>query len=127
MHYLDLQIGDEYYENVIKLQKFARTFEVNRLREKIDPKSWIEFQYITTVNAFYYGAINAIVFTSGILQGVFFSSNVPNYLNYGGIGCVVGHEITHGFDDRGRRRDYNGMQKLVPNKYVWQYNFLKYI
>ena len=46
--------------------------------------------------------------TAGILQGIFYNSGFPNYINYGAAGAVVGHEITHGFDDQGRRRDYNG-------------------
>ena len=60
------------------------------------------------VNAFYYSQINTIILTAGILQGIFWNRNFPNYLNYGAAGGVVGHEITHGFDDQGRQRDYKG-------------------
>ena len=60
------------------------------------------------VNAFYSPLENSIQFPAGILQGVFFSSERPNYLNYGAIGWVIGHEISHGFDDQGRQFDKDG-------------------
>ena len=60
------------------------------------------------VNAFYSPLENSIQFPAGILQGVFFSSERPLYLNYGAIGWVIGHEITHGFDDQGRQFDQDG-------------------
>ena len=99
---------DDYYENEIELSRFARYNEFKELRAKVDPKSWKEFGYVTVVNAFYYSQINTIILTAGILQGIFWNRNFPNYLNYGAAGGVVGHEITHGFDDQGRQRDYNG-------------------
>ena len=106
--YLGLNLNGENYDNELELTKFARYREMKQLREKVDPKSWEEFTYATIVNAFYYSEINAIILTAGILQGIFWNSKMPNYLNYGAAGGVVGHEITHGFDDEGRQRDYNG-------------------
>ena len=103
-----MNLDGEHYENEIALTKFARYLEIKQLREKVDPKSWKEFTYATIVNAFYYSEINAIILTAGILQGVFWNGQMPNYLNYGAAGGVVGHEITHGFDDEGRQRDYDG-------------------
>jgi membrane metallo-endopeptidase-like protein 1 len=51
---------------------------------------------------------NSVKFPSGILQGVFFDKSRPKYLNYGAIGYIIGHEIVHGFDDKGRQFDRNG-------------------
>ena len=95
------------------MSKFANYLAIKQLRTKVDPKSWKEFTYATIVNAFYHSEINAAVVTAGILQGVFWNSKMPNYLNYGAAGGVVGHEITHGFDDQGRQRDYNGIMAYL--------------
>ena len=57
-------------------------------------------------------------FPAGILQGVFFDPTVPRYLNYGAIGAVIGHEITHGFDNRGRQYNSEGNAEMT-GKYIW--------
>ena len=64
---------------------------------------------MAVVNAFYNPDFNNFEFPAGILQGHFFNPNVPKYLNYGAIGGVIGHEITHGFDDQGRQRNSEGI------------------
>ncbi|XP_031633689.1 neprilysin-2-like [Contarinia nasturtii] len=69
---------------------------------------WIEHASETDVNAFYFTYENSIDIQAGIIQGHFFSSERPQYLNYGAIGTVIGHEITHGFDNKGSRFDFNG-------------------
>ena len=61
-----------------------------------------------TVNAYYNPQLNEIVFPAGILQPPFFDPNVEDAVNYGGIGAVIGHEMTHGFDDEGRNYDAKG-------------------
>jgi predicted metalloendopeptidase len=64
-----------------------------------------------TVNAYYNSSMNEIVFPAGILQPPFFDPRADDAVNYGGIGCVIGHEITHGFDDQGSRSDGDGNLK----------------
>ncbi len=63
---------------------------------------------VSVVNAAYSGDANNIEFPAGILQGVFFNANIPKYMNFGAIGSVIGHEITHGFDDKGKQRNGKG-------------------
>lgn len=70
------------------------------------------------MNAFYNSLENCIEFPAGILQGAFFSKDRPNYLNFGAIGFVIGHEITHGFDDRGRQFDKVSEVTAVLLKYL---------
>ena len=105
---LGLVVNDNYYENVLEGSKFSPAFFYRRLREKINPKDWIDHQAVAVANAFYDFNTNSIEFPAGILQGVFFDSKIPKYMNYGAIGGVIGHELTHGFDDQGRRADYKG-------------------
>ena len=99
---------DDYLGNTLNMIKFWRRFYYNQLREKIDPKSWLEHSLVSVVNAFYNPGQNNMEFPAGILQGVFFNANVPRYLNYAAIGAVIGHEITHGFDDQGKQRNEIG-------------------
>ena len=103
-----LEASGNYYENILERDKFWSAFEYKRLRQKIDPTEWIDHQSVALVNAFYNPDTNSMEFPAGILQGVFFNNKVPRYMNFGAIGGVIGHEITHGFDDQGRRRNYQG-------------------
>jgi endothelin-converting enzyme/putative endopeptidase len=88
----------------------ANAFEVNRDLSKIgkplDRNEW--FMPPPMVNAYYNPAMNEIVFPAGILQPPFFTRGAPDAVNYGAIGMVVGHELTHGFDDEGRQYDAKG-------------------
>ncbi len=63
---------------------------------------------MSVVNAFYSLDGNNIEFPAGILQGVFFNAELPKFINFGAIGSVIGHEITHGFDDRGKQKNGQG-------------------
>src|SRR3546814_15159890 len=73
------------------------------LNKPVDRKKWA--MNPQTVNAYNGGLENKIVFPAGILQAPYFSESVDDAVNYGAIGAVIGHEITHGFDDRGRKID----------------------
>src|SRR5436190_542912 len=92
--------------NAMRAAKFETTRELNKIGKPVDPTEW----GITppTVNAYYNPNMNEIVFPAGILQPPFFYANADDAVNYGGIGAVIGHEMTHGFDDQGRQFDATG-------------------
>uniref|UniRef100_W5LKP2 Neprilysin n=1 Tax=Astyanax mexicanus TaxID=7994 RepID=W5LKP2_ASTMX len=98
--------SDEYFENILKNLEFGQKKRLKRLRVKVNKEEWISGAAV--VNAFYSSSRNQIVFPAGILQPPFFGKGQPWSLNYGGIGMVIGHEITHGFDDNGRNFDKDG-------------------
>jgi predicted metalloendopeptidase len=77
----------------------------------VDKHSWVTHGGAAIVNAFYNPDENSIQFPAGILEGAFFQADRPRYMNYGAIGLVVGHEITHGFDDQGSQKDGQGERK----------------
>lgn len=79
---------------------------ISRLGERVDREEW--GMTPQTVNAYYNVALNEIVFPAAILQPPFFNVEADDAVNYGGIGGVIGHEISHGFDDQGRRSDGDG-------------------
>ncbi|KAK2847818.1 hypothetical protein Q7C36_009500 [Tachysurus vachellii] len=98
--------SEEYFENILKNLEFGQKKQLKRLRVKVNKEEWISGAAV--VNAFYSSSRNQIVFPAGILQPPFFGKGQPWSLNYGGIGMVIGHEITHGFDDNGRNFDKDG-------------------
>ncbi|XP_037002892.2 membrane metallo-endopeptidase-like 1 isoform X1 [Artibeus jamaicensis] len=104
-----------YFENGLQNLKAGAQRSLKKLRKKVDQNLWIIGAAV--VNAFYSPNRNQIVFPAGILQPPFFSKEQPQALNFGGIGMVIGHEITHGFDDNGRNFDKNG------NMLDWWSNF----
>jgi putative endopeptidase len=79
---------------------------MNKLGKSVDRTEW--GMTPQTVNAYYNPSMNEIVFPAGILQPPFFNKDADDAVNYGGIGVVIGHEMTHGFDDQGRNFDKNG-------------------
>ncbi|HYD27107.1 M13 family metallopeptidase [Brevundimonas sp.] len=102
---LRLEPGD-LYGNVERSAAFEWAFNVAKLGKPVNPLEW--GMTPQTVNAYYNPVRNEIVFPAAILQAPFFDPNADPAVNYGGIGAVIGHEITHGFDDQGRKTDGDG-------------------
>jgi len=100
--------NDTYLKNALEMTIFGTNYAFSKLREKVNKTDWVRHGQPAVVNAFYSPLENSIQFPAGILQGIFFSNDRPKYVNYGAIGWVIGHEITHGFDDQGRQFDLDG-------------------
>lgn len=114
---------DQLMESVLNLTLFGTEYLFGKLREPVNKTDWITHGRPAVVNAFYSSIENSIQFPAGILQGAFFSAQRPAYMNYGAIGFVIGHEITHGFDDQGRQFDKNGnlvewWQEMTKQRYL---------
>ncbi|KAL9887927.1 M13 family metallopeptidase neprilysin 2 isoform 1-T1 [Glossina fuscipes fuscipes] len=99
---------DKYFESFLKMNVIGTDYSFNKLRQPINKTEWLRHARPAIVNAFYSSLENSIQFPAGILQGHFFNAQRPKYMNYGAIGFVIGHEITHGFDDQGRQFDVDG-------------------
>ena len=105
--YSDADVGPySFVENWMRANAFEHRRTTRRLKGPIDRVEWLMAPHI--VNAYYNARGNEIVFPAAILQPPFFDASADDALNYGAIGMVIGHEITHGFDDRGRRFDARG-------------------
>ena len=102
---LEIRDGD-LLDNLRRVRAFAYDDMVSRLGEPIDPHEWGMPPYM--VNAYYNSTRNEIVFPAAILQPPFFDLEADDAVNYGAIGAVIGHEISHGFDDQGRKSDGEG-------------------
>jgi putative endopeptidase len=106
--YSSLVIRDgDLVGNAERAAKFQWAYDVNRIGKQVDELEW--GMTPQTVNAYYASVKNEIVFPAAILQPPFFDPNADPAVNYGAIGGVIGHEITHGFDDQGRKSDGDGM------------------
>lgn len=97
---------DSYFENVLQANKFQVRDNLNKYGKPVDITEW--GMYPQTVNAYYNPLNNEIVFPAAILQPPFFDMDADDAVNYGAIGMVIGHEMTHGFDDQGKQFDANG-------------------
>jgi predicted metalloendopeptidase len=104
-------------ENTVKIYRIEAVDSFTSLRDYRNKSEWISGPAV--VNAFSSPPSNQICFPAGILQAPFYDSQQPNYLNFGGIGSVIGHEITHGFDDRGRLYDKDGTYFADGEEGLW--------
>lgn len=98
--------ADDYYGNVSNAREFEFQRNMDKIGKPVDKTEW--GMTPQTVNAYYNPTNNEIVFPAGILQPPFFNKDADDAVNYGAIGVVIGHEMTHGFDDQGRQYDKDG-------------------
>ncbi len=98
-----------YAANVMRASQFMFKDNIGKIGKPVDRTEW--FMSPPTVNAYYNPSMNEIVFPAGILQPPFFDPNADDAVNYGGMGAVIGHELTHGFDDQGAKYDFEGNLK----------------
>ena len=96
----------DFAGNVVRAQSFAAAWDFARIGKPVDKAEWR--MTAPTVNASYSPTFNDITFPAGILQAPFFDPAADDAVNYGGMGAVIGHEMTHGFDDQGRQFDAQG-------------------
>lgn len=107
---LHIDPAKSYYENIEECRRFWNKWSVdNKVGKPVDKDEWQ--MYPQTVNAYYNPTTNEICFPAGILQVPFFDPTADDAFNYGAIGVVIGHEMTHGFDDQGRHYDKDGNMK----------------
>ncbi len=100
---------NNYYNNLISCSEDNYNYNLKKLGKPVDRTEW--GMTPPTINAYYNPTFNEIVFPAGILQFPFFDATADDAINYGGIGMVIGHEMTHGFDDEGSQYDKEGNLK----------------
>lgn len=99
-------VRGDLLDNFLRANEFEARRDINKIGKPLDRKEW--GMTPPTVNAYYASSLNEIVFPAGILQPPFFDRDADDATNFGGIGVVIGHELTHGFDDQGRKYDPQG-------------------
>lgn len=107
--YDGLEFGPSYANNFLAAWQFEWKFQVGRINGPVDREEWLMSPAL--VNAYYWPNSNGITFPAGILQPPFFDSGGDFAANYGAVGAVIGHELTHGFDDQGSQFDADGNMK----------------
>ncbi len=103
---LKISNNESLFENMLRVAKFEDNFWLEKIGQENDPTLW--YMNAHEINAYYDSSTNEICFPAGILQYPFFDMNADDAFNYGAIGAIIGHEMTHGFDDSGRHFDKDG-------------------
>lgn len=103
-----------YYDNLVSCAKNEYQYQLSKLGKPVDKTEWV--MTAPTINAYYNPSFNEIVFPAGILQSPYFNPEADDAINYGGIGMIIGHEMTHGFDDQGSQYDKDGNLKTWWSK-----------
>merc|ERR1719341_604660 len=118
--YHELNVAEDYFQNNLHFNQWVLTENLKKLDKPVEQDKWEMTP--STINAYYTPLKNQIVFPAGILQAPFFSLNRPQSLNYGAMGVVMGHELSHAFDDQGRQYDgYGNMRNWWRNDTLLAY------
>ena len=109
-YYADLEINPkEHFNNMKRKNLFQLKLAMSEFRKEVDKSDWRSFSgSVSEVNAMYSPPENKIMFPAAYLQGFHFSDDRPMVMNFGTTGMVVGHELTHGFDDQGKQFNWEG-------------------
>ena len=108
-YYKNLTLNEtNYLQSAINIDNHGKEFVCSRFHKPVNRTDWVDHASSIYVNANYNGKTNSIQIIAAMLQGHFYSADRPNYMNYASIGYVIGHEMTHGFDDLGRLYDSDG-------------------
>ncbi len=103
---LKIVAGESFLSMIFKSRQFDHLRMVDEMNAPTDKKKW--FMTPQTINAYYHPSLNEIVFPAAILQAPMFDQEADNAVNFGAIGAVVGHEMSHGFDDQGKKFNFEG-------------------
>lgn len=118
-YYEKLRIGSDYFENILNSEKDGLIKNLENFRQVVARDQWLDIS--TTVNAFYDDSINAILIPAAELQDPYFSSHLPDAINYGATGFTIGHEFSHAFDNEGIQLNKDGNRMEWTSEYKSQY------
>ena len=108
-YYKGLNLNESnYLQSAIQIDLHGKKFVCSRFHKPVNRTDWIEHGTTIHVNANFNGKTNSVQIMAAMLQQHFYSSDRPNYMNFASVGYVIGHEMTHGFDDLGRLYNSNG-------------------